>query len=84
MRVKSARVAAGLRPVQAERSAAAESRISIFRHAAALVLAALHEIFDESAYARFLIRAQVVPSRNAYREFLHEQADIKARRPRCC
>ena len=49
-----------------------------------IVLAALREIFDESAYRRFLQRRQVVPSRKAYAEFMREHELLRGRRPRCC
>jgi hypothetical protein len=44
----------------------------------------LREIFDESAYKRFLARAQVASSRAAYGDFLREAEVAQARRPRCC
>ena len=47
-----------------------------------VLVAALREIFDESAYARFLDRQMMASSPAAYGEFLREIA--KARRPRCC
>jgi hypothetical protein len=46
--------------------------------------AALREIFDESAYARFLGRTRQPTSRAAYAEFLREYEVAKVRRPRCC
>jgi hypothetical protein len=46
--------------------------------------AALREIFEESAYERFLAREQVATSPVAYRDFLRETDDAKARRPKCC
>jgi hypothetical protein len=49
-----------------------------------LILLALREIFDESAYSRFLARQALQPSRDTYRDFLREQENVKARRPRCC
>ena len=49
-----------------------------------VVLATLHEIFDESAYRRFLEREQIESSPNAYAEFLEEHERLRARRPRCC
>ena len=49
-----------------------------------VLVAALREIFDESAYARFLNRQRVASSRAAYGEFLRESEIAKARRPRCC
>jgi hypothetical protein len=50
----------------------------------AVVRLALREIFDESAYARFLERQQVESSREAYAEFLRESEASRGRRPRCC
>jgi hypothetical protein len=49
-----------------------------------LLLATLREIFDESAYTRFLAREGVTSCRSAYAAFLREQEMIKARRPKCC
>ena len=49
-----------------------------------LILLILREILDESAYSRFLARHQLQPSRHTYRDFLREQENLKARRPRCC
>lgn len=50
----------------------------------AVMLAALREIFDENAYARFLERAQVPPSRQSYRAFQREIGRRRERRARCC
>jgi hypothetical protein len=44
----------------------------------------LREIFDESAYSRFLERRGVTSSREAYAEFLREGQATRERRPRCC
>jgi hypothetical protein len=49
-----------------------------------VLAAALREIFDEAAYARFLRLHQLASSRDAYAAFLREQETLKARRPRCC
>jgi hypothetical protein len=49
-----------------------------------VALATLREIFDESAYRRFLERKQMVSSCKAYAEFTRENELIRARRPRCC
>lgn len=49
-----------------------------------LLLATLREIFDESAYQRFLARRGVAASQGSYAEFLREVEVSKARRPRCC
>jgi hypothetical protein len=51
---------------------------------AQIFLAALREIFDESAYARFLNQRQLASSRAAYAAFCQEYEVTKARRPRCC
>ncbi len=44
----------------------------------------LREIFDESAYHRFLERSQLESSPNAYAIFQKENEQLKSRRPRCC
>jgi hypothetical protein len=49
-----------------------------------LARAALREIFDESAYARFLNRRRVASSPAAYSDFLRESEGARLRRPRCC
>jgi hypothetical protein len=46
--------------------------------------AMLREIFDESAYERFLARNSMPSSSQAYLLFLQESGQIKSRRPRCC
>jgi hypothetical protein len=51
---------------------------------AQVLLAALREIFDESAYARFLSQRQLASSRAAYAAFRQEYEVTKMRRPRCC
>jgi hypothetical protein len=48
------------------------------------VVAALREIFEEAAYARFLKRASVVSSTEAYAAFRREFEEAKVRRPKCC
>jgi hypothetical protein len=49
-----------------------------------IVVDTLREIFDEAAYARFLTRAGMVPSRHSYAAFRLEFEEAKARRPKCC
>jgi hypothetical protein len=44
----------------------------------------LREIFDESAYARFLSRQELTSSVEAYAAFMREAETAKTRRPRCC
>jgi hypothetical protein len=50
----------------------------------AMLLSVFREIFDESAYQRFLVRAQMSRSRESYAAFREEHDALKARRPRCC
>jgi hypothetical protein len=49
-----------------------------------ILVAALREIFDEAAYARFLDRAGMASSSVAYAAFQREKQEGYARRPRCC
>ena len=49
-----------------------------------ILLATLREIFDESAYDRFLSRTQTTSSPSAYAAFRQEFEESKARRPKCC
>ncbi len=44
----------------------------------------VREIFDESAYERFLARAGAVASRESYAEFLRENETARQKKPRCC
>ncbi len=48
-----------------------------------LLTAALREIFDESAYERFLVHHDLRPSAAAYAAFWSEHESTKVR-PRCC
>jgi hypothetical protein len=52
--------------------------------AATLFISCLREIFDESAYMRFLRQHRRSSSPESYAEFCREYAAAKARRPRCC
>jgi hypothetical protein len=54
------------------------------RGVASMVRSVLQEIFDESAYARFLLRRQLQTSPESYAEFLRENERMRQRRPRCC
>jgi hypothetical protein len=58
--------------------------MTAIRAAIQVVWRALEEIFDESAYRRFLERAGRVSSREAYWEFLRDSEKARVRRPRCC
>ncbi len=46
--------------------------------------AVLQEVFDESAYQRFLDRNRMVSSPSAYASFRQENEQTQSRRPRCC
>jgi hypothetical protein len=54
------------------------------REGASLFLSTLREIFDESAYTRFLVRNRLTSSSATYAAFLREHAVAKANRPKCC
>jgi hypothetical protein len=49
-----------------------------------ICIAIFREIFDESAYERFLILTKAERSRNSYRAFLRDRESSVARKPRCC
>jgi hypothetical protein len=55
-----------------------------FVGATRLLLCTLREIFDESAYSRFLASHGLSSCPSAYAAFMREQENIKARRPKCC
>ncbi len=55
-----------------------------FRRVIATIIATLREIFDESAYGRFLAYHKLSSCPSAYAAFLREQENIKSRRPKCC
>jgi hypothetical protein len=72
---------------RAERCSAGRTRASVwtwFTGSIRLLLSTLREIFDESAYARFLARHSISSCPNAYAAFLREHGTSKARRPKCC
>jgi hypothetical protein len=58
--------------------------MSRLANALRLVLATLREIFDESAYARFLRRTKMQSSPAAYASFWREREASHQRRPKCC
>ena len=57
---------------------------SVLRNGWDILLAALSEIFDESAYQRFLQRSGLRHSSESYRAFQVERDTIAATKPRCC
>jgi hypothetical protein len=58
--------------------------MNALRRVGTILLAMLREIFDESAYARFLSRHELTSSVEAYAAFMREAEIVKARKPRCC
>ena len=48
------------------------------------LFAVLQEIFDESAYHRFLSRSGLLASRESYAIFLRELEPQRVHRARCC
>jgi len=49
-----------------------------------IFIAVLREIFDETAYKRYLARTNAKSSRQAYAAFWQERQSRHERRPRCC
>jgi hypothetical protein len=71
----------------AERCSAGRTGVSVSTwlvRAMTLLFSALREIFDESAYSRFLARRDMRSCRGSYAAFVREQEGIKARRAKCC
>jgi hypothetical protein len=61
-----------------------EDFIRGFRNAIRTFRATLREVFDESAYDRFLLRTHASRSIASYREFTRERDAAMAKKPRCC
>lgn len=55
-----------------------------FQRTLRILWAALREIFDESAYERFLARKNISSTPLAYAAFRQEFEESKTRRPKCC
>jgi hypothetical protein len=58
--------------------------LALILRACQLLSEAFREIFDESAYQRFLDRNHQESSPNAYAVFRQENEQSKSRRPKCC
>jgi hypothetical protein len=56
--------------------------MSALRKFGTLILTILREIFDENAYARFLVRESRESSAKAYSDFIQEKHSAPVRR--CC
>ena len=61
-----------------------EPLLRMFRNVQKTVRAALREIFDESAYDRFLLRTNASRSVASYRDFSRERDAAVLKKPRCC
>lgn len=57
---------------------------ALFRTLIQTLRAALREIFDESAYDRFLLRTHASRSVASYRAFTRERDAAMVKKPRCC
>ena len=57
---------------------------AFFANAIRMFRAVLCEIFDESAYDRFLLRTNAPRSVTSYREFTRERDAAMLKKPRCC
>ena len=54
------------------------------KSAAQTFRAVVREIFDESAYDRFLLRTHASRSVSSYRAFSRERDAVMLKKPRCC
>jgi hypothetical protein len=62
-------------------------RVSVVKFCSSVaktIKAALREIFDESAYDRFLLRTSKVHSAASYRDYTRERDAAMIKKPRCC
>ena len=57
---------------------------TVLRNAGTILRSAFREIFDESAYDRFLINTNSIRSVASYRAFIRDRETAMARKPRCC
>lgn len=57
---------------------------AVFKRIMHILRAALREIFDESAYDRFLLRTNASRSVASYRAFTRERDAAMLKKPRCC
>lgn len=73
------------RPERAGATARASRRIyGLLRSLREVLAATIHEIFDESAYERYLARTQDTRSAASYSAFVREQEAAIPHKPRCC
>ncbi len=60
------------------------SLLALIAEAVRTLRAALREIFDESAYDRFLLRTNASRTAASYRAFTRERDAAMLKKPRCC
>jgi hypothetical protein len=60
------------------------SALALIARVACILLATFREIFDESAYDRFLLQTNSARSIASYRAFARERDASMQRKPRCC
>jgi hypothetical protein len=58
--------------------------VKAYTSATKTLKATLREIFDESAYDRFLQRTSKTHSAASYRDFTRERDAAMTKKPRCC
>jgi hypothetical protein len=58
--------------------------LALINNAIRTFRSALREIFDESAYDRFLLRTHAPRSVTSYRDFMRERDAAMLKKPRCC
>lgn len=60
------------------------SGLAVLRNAGRILRATFREIFDESAYDRFLTRTRAPRTTASYRQFTQECDAAIPKKPRCC
>jgi len=79
------KIPASCQPEQTDAETTASRMIYVFlRRAVCVLKATAREIFDESAYDRFLARTHSKRSVTSYRAFTCEREDAIAHKQRCC
>ena len=63
---------------------ASRSVYAFLRSTVEILKATIREIFDESAYDRFLARTHCERSVSSYRAFMRERENAMARKQKCC
>jgi hypothetical protein len=77
-------ISPGGKPMRPPGQASQSGLLSALCKMASVSRSMLREIFDESAYERFLERSRLPSSPKAYAMFQRENEQARSRRPRCC